>query len=97
MCINFAKAGHRIIHLREVEGLFDVFCDGLPADLKKTKSVSNLDHYVYHAIKNQGAQIVLIEFESETNDVHTKLQKYKREGLNILYYFSDAEDKVYTL
>lgn len=97
MCVNFAKAGHRIIHLREVEGLFDVFCDGLPADLKKTNSVSNLDHYVYHAIKNQGAQMVLIEFESESKNVYTKLQKYKREGLKILYYFSNAEDKVYTL
>lgn len=74
-----------------------MFCDGLPADLKKTNSVSNLDHYVYHAIKNQGAQMVLIEFESESKNVYTKLQKYKREGLKILYYFSNAEDKVYTL
>ncbi|MBP9998672.1 MAG: hypothetical protein KBS67_05455 [Bacteroidales bacterium] len=97
MCANFANAGHRMVHLREREGLYDVLCDGKPADLKKTRSVNNLDHYVDHALRDQKAELVLIEFEEENKDVYSKLRKYKMEGKHILYYFSGREDNIYTI
>lgn len=97
MCVNFAKSGHSIVHLRERPGLYDVLCDGSPAELKKTGSVSNLDHYVNHALRDQKARIILIEFEKESKDVHSKLHKYQKEGKRILYYFTGREAEVFSI
>lgn len=96
MCVTFAQAGYGIVHLRERTGLFDVLCNGVPAELKKTRSASNLDHYVSHALNNQQAQIVLIEFEKETREIHNKLHKYKKAGKHIIYYFTGREDRIYS-
>jgi hypothetical protein len=96
MCVNFAKAGHKIVYLRERPGMYDVLIDGVPADLKKTKGVTNLDHYVDHALRDQKAQIVLFEFEEESKNLYSKLRKYENEGKKILYYFTGQESKVYS-
>lgn len=97
MCVNFAKAGHTIIYLRERPGMYDVLCDGSPAELKKTRSSNNLDHYINHALRKQKAKVVLIEFDEESKDIHSKLRKYQREGKHILYYFTGREKEVFSI
>ncbi len=99
MCINFAKAGHKIVFLREKgrDGLYDILFDGKSADLKKTRSLSSLDHYVTHALRDQKAEIVLLEFEIDNRNVHTKLEKYRRAGIPIYYYFTGREGRVFKL
>ena len=77
MCVNFAKAGHTIIYLRERPGLYDILCDGLPAELKKT--VQEHRHYLH-----QHAELSYQEYET-TAYLVAKLREY---GLEV-QTFSD--------
>jgi len=97
MCLNYAKSGNTIEMLRspERESIPDVNFNGILADLKKTSSHNNIVKYAKHAIFDQGAKIVLFEFEKETSKIYDEILKLKRMHIKAYYYFTGNESKIY--
>lgn len=98
MCCAFAAAGHRVKMLREKAGVSspDVLIDGVPAELKSTRSANNVVKYARKAVEVQGAACVLFEFECESDALHKELLKLQRDGFKVLYYFKGRR-RVYRL
>ncbi len=93
----FAQNGYKIEMLTEVSHVSsqDVTINGMKADLKCVSSHNNILKHAKKAIRKQGAEIVLFEFEKETKEIHIELLKLKKEGISVYYYFSKAKGKIY--
>lgn len=98
MCVVLANNGYNVRHLGEISGISssDIMIDGVPADLKKTKSANNIQSYAKKAIRQQGADLVVFEFEKETKEIYAELQNLKKYGIRAKYFFT-GKNKVYDL
>ena len=85
----FARNGYRIEMLEEADrkSAPDVLINGIKGDLKSTSSPNNIVKYAKKAIKEQGAGVVLFEFEEETDLIFRELHKLKDRGWEYKYYF----------
>ena len=90
MCIVLADNGYKIQHLGEISGISssDITIDGVPADLKKTRSANNISKYAKKAIKQQGANLVVFEFENKMKEIFLELDNLKKKGVKVKYFFS---------
>ena len=95
MCLTLAQNGHKIEFLKLTEGSFDIFIDDISADLKKTKTHNNMVNYAKKAIREQGAKIVIFEFETETDMIHAELKRLQSKRISGKYYFTKKKDVVY--
>lgn len=84
MCKLFAKGGHSIVHLNEVSGISssDVLFDGIKADLKRTKSPSNIFYYAKYAIRKQNAKIVLFQFDGWNSRFNAEIKNLQKENIH---------------
>ena len=94
----FAKNGHCIEFLKEGSrvSLPDVKFDGVLGDLKRTSSHNNIANYAKKAIREQNAEIVLFQFDNETEKIYIELLKLKNKYGIKTYYFFTGSNKVYT-
>ena len=92
----YAKNGHRIEFLKEGSHLPDVKFDGVYADLKRTSSHNNLVNYAKKAIREQNAEIVLFQFDNETEQIYAELFTLKRKYGIKSYFFFTGKNKIYT-
>ena len=98
MCQVLAKNGYAVEHLDDRNGnSYDIHLNGIKADLKKTGSHNNIVNYAKEAIRQQGAEIVIFEFEKETDMIHAEILQLKRKGIHGKYYFSKKKDVIYDL
>jgi hypothetical protein len=97
MCRILAQNGYKVEYLKVTEGSFDIYLNGISADLKKLSSHNNILRHAKHAIREQGAQIVVFEFEHETVRIKEELKVLKARGINVKYYFSNNPDKIMDL
>jgi ABC-type Fe3+-hydroxamate transport system substrate-binding protein len=67
------------------------------AELKRVSSHSHIVDYAKKAVRQQGAEIVLFEFERNAKKIQEELDKLKRAGVKVYYYFSDDKTKIHTL
>jgi hypothetical protein len=95
MCLTLAKNGYQVEYLKITEGSFDIYLNGISADLKKTSSHNNMVEYAKKAIRGQGARRVVFEFVNETDIVHKEILKLKNRGINGLYYFAHNKKEIY--
>ena len=97
MSMAYAKAGYKIKLLKEVPGLSspDAIVDGVFGDLKKTASHNNILKYAKKATTEQGAEMILFEFEKETKEVYKELEVLKNKKIKAMYFFSGKESKIY--
>jgi hypothetical protein len=91
MSKTLAENGYKVEFLKEVDGQYDILLNGVAADLKKTKSHNHIIDYAKHAIKNQGANVVIFEFKVMTSKIHEKLNYLAKHNYNIIYYISDEK------
>lgn len=98
MCIDLANQGHKIEHLsdkgRKKGETYDIHLDGLKADLKSVSSHNNIEKYVRHAVRGQGAKVVIIRVENKANKkkVIDSLRNAKRKyGRRIIYYYQSEK------
>lgn len=98
MCLTFARAGYRIEHLGETPGISspDVTINGMPADLKRTKGSGNIVKYARKAVRQQGAEMVLFQFDEFNDAVRKELLALKREGIRAKYFIT-GENEVHSL
>ncbi|MDR1119752.1 MAG: hypothetical protein LBM08_02410 [Dysgonamonadaceae bacterium] len=97
MCRTLAQNGYKVEYLKEIEGKYDIRLNGIPADLKKTKSHNHIVDYAKKAIRKQGADIVVFEFEKETKRIQEELDKLKRDRIKVYYYFIVDKSKIHVL
>ena len=97
MSMVYAQAGYKIKLLKEVPGISspDVLIDGVLADLKKTAGHNNILKYAKKATTEQGAEMILFEFEKETKEVYKELEELKSKKIKAMYFFSGKESKIY--
>lgn len=98
MCLVFAKAGFAMRHRYTQYGnlTFDVFCNEKQADLKRTSSHNNIHKYASHAVKKQGAKIVLFQFDKFTPRIKSELRKLSREGIHGYYFITNKEETIHS-
>ena len=98
MCLTFARAGYRIEHLGETPGVSspDVTINGMAADLKRTKGSGNIVKYARKAVRQQGAEMVLFQFDEFNDAVRKELLSLKREGIRAKYFIT-GENEVHSL
>jgi len=89
MCLTLAKNGYKVEYLMITEGSFDIYLNGISADLKKTTSHNNILDYAKKAIYKQGAKIVVFEFDTMTGKIRGELNKMKRMGIKVKYFTSE--------
>ena len=93
MNVTLANNGYIIEHTNES---YDIRINDIKADLKKTAGSGNIEKYAKKAIREQGAEKVVFEFENNLKEIHTKLLKLNRDyGIHGYYYFSSNLDKVH--
>lgn len=97
MSIVYAENGYKIEHLSEIPRISspDVKINGKYADLKRTKSHNNIVRHAKKATTEQGAELVLFQFEERTADLHNELNKLTKEGVKGMYFIT-GENIVYT-
>lgn len=98
MCLTFAHAGYRIEHLDETPGISspDVNINGMPADLKRTKGYGNIVKYARKAVRQQGAEMALFQFDEWNDEFRKQLLILKKEGIKVKYFIT-GEDEVHSL
>lgn len=76
--------------LEEVSGVssYDVRFDGKKCELKSVTSVSNVENRFNHA-KEQGAEVVLFQLQTNNEKIVKKINELKKKGLKGYYYISE--------
>ncbi len=94
----FAQNGYRVEMLQEIIGYSspDVTINGILADLKRTEGINNIVKYARKAIRRQGAEIVLFQFDNNSAKLRLELLELKSGGYKALYFFT-GKNKVYEI
>lgn len=97
MCIVFAKAGHKIVRLGEKPRVPspDVIFDNQKADLKRTGSANNIVKYAVHAIREQGAEQILFQFDTMNRKIFNELKRLRKMGIHGYYFITNYESDIY--
>lgn len=97
MCQTFARAGYRIEHLGEKPGVSspDVTINGVPADLKRTKGGGNIVKYAKKAVRQQGAKVVLFQFDEMNASIYKELNQLQQMGIHGKFFVT-GEDRIET-
>lgn len=90
MCVVLADAGHKVEHLAETPGISspDIRIDRVPADLKRTASAANIWKYARHAIKEQGAKVLVFQFDNFNSSFIEEIEKLKKRGIHGFYFIT---------
>lgn len=100
MCMTLAMGRHFVVYRESVQAKgdsYDIVLDGQPADLKKVKSANHIVDYAKKAVRQQGASIVVFEFENESKDIYLELSKLQKSGIHGIYFFSSKKHRLYEL
>ena len=96
MCVTLAKNGYAMEHLNDKWGeTYDVHMDNIKADLKKTRSHNNIVNYAKDAVRYQGAEMVIFEFEKETEKIYSELARFKSYNIHGKYYFTHKKNVIH--
>ena len=95
MCRTLAVNGHKIEYRETVQGSFDIFLDGVPAELKKTKAAGNIVNYAKKAINSQKARIVVFEFETMNVKIIEELKRLDELKISHVYFTSKEKNKIF--
>jgi len=98
MNMALARNGYAVEHLDDRGGTsYDIHLNGIKADLKKTGSHNNMVHYAKKAIRKQGADMVVFEFEKMYDKIHSELNKLRELEIRVKYFTSDNRKTIIDL
>lgn len=89
MCETLADNGHNVVHLddQHVEGgSYDILLDGIKTDLKSLDSSSKIGRRASHAVRKQGAEMVVFELKKIDATAHREINKLIEKGIHGYYY-----------
>ena len=94
MCSVLAKNGYKVEYLKMTEGSFDIYLNGVSADLKKLSSHNNIARHAKHATRGQGAGVIVFEFEKMTGGIQNALNKLKYAGMKVKYFITGTNQVI---
>jgi hypothetical protein len=97
MATVFAQNGYKMELLNEGTQLPDVRINGELADLKCTTSHNNIVRYAKKAVREQGAKMVLFQFDEMSNAIQDELYILKTLGIPTKYFVARKENEVVSL
>ena len=71
----------------------DIRINNVLGDFKSTKGAGNIVKYAHKAVKIQGADVVLFEFEEFGSPIIAEIEKLKKQGIHGFFYVK-GEDKI---
>lgn len=85
----FADGGFKIELIEEKtrESSHDAFVNGIKAEFKSVSSPKQIVRHAKKATREQGAEVVLFEFEKESKELFAELESLKKLGIKAMYYF----------
>jgi c-di-GMP-binding flagellar brake protein YcgR len=89
MATVFAQNGYKMELLNEGTQLPDVRINGELADLKCTASHNNIVRYAKKAVREQGAKMVLFQFDEISHEIQHELYKLQKEEITGMYFITD--------
>lgn len=93
-----ADNGHHIIYLRGTDRppkeTYDIYFDGIPADLKSFSGTGAMIKQIKHALEEQGAKMVIVRLESEKPELMEMLLEARRKIEARILYYVEGRDKV---
>lgn len=93
-----ADNGHHIIYLRGTDRppgeTYDIYFDGIPADLKSFSGTGAMIKQIKHALEKQGAEMVIVRLESEKPELMEMLLEARRKVEARILYYVEGRDKV---
>ncbi len=102
MGMRYASFGFQIQHLDEQAGVStpdayvrrqgktsSIIVNGHYADFKSSRSGNNVVDYAKHAIHEQGAEFVLLEFTSHHKKIPSAIREMVSNDIHGYYYYSD--------
>lgn len=93
MCKVLADKDHTVIYRESVQGRFDIYLDGVPAELKTTANENNIVKYAKKAIIQQGAKIIVFRFDTPvTKLMWQELNKIKAKKWECYYFIKGDMD-----
>jgi hypothetical protein len=93
MSMTLAKNGYQVEYLQDKPNSYDIYINGIKADLKKVSSATNIVRYAKKAIREQGASAVIFEFDKMNNEIHNELYKLKKKSIKVFYFSSNDKEK----
>jgi hypothetical protein len=99
MSMVFAQNGYKIEMLKEIPRIPspDVTINGMKADLKRVSGHNNIVKEAKSAVRKQGAEVVLFEFEKMNVEMMKELMRLKDMNINVKYYLSNDKNHIIDL
>ncbi len=97
MCETLAENGHSVKHMadqKDMNGTFDALVDGVPTDLKRTKGTGNIEKYAKHAVREQGAEQVIFQFDEFTHEHQDIISILSKNGIHGFYFVTGKEQEL---
>ena len=104
MGMKLASFGFQIEHLNEVTGVSSpdvrvrrhgsvcIIVHGVFADFKSTKSANNIVDYAKHAVRDQRADFIFIEFESHDRKIPARIKEMIMNNIHGYYYYRHEKE-----
>lgn len=95
LCEVLATYGKRVFMLKEDVRVSspDILLDSKAAELKKLSSYNNIVKEAKDAIRKKNAEIVVFEFEQNTDAIWRELGKLRKLNIKCLVYFANDKTK----
>jgi hypothetical protein len=99
MAMVFAKNSFRIELLEEIPRIPspDVTINDIFADLKRLSSHNNIVREAKKAIYEQGAAVILFQFDNETEEIHKQIEVLKQREISACYFFTGREKSIFSV
>lgn len=100
MCRIIAKNGHNVEFRKDTQDVgdtFDIFIDGIAAELKKvTGGAGNIAGYVGEAFNDQGAKMVVVSIPNRNREYYEALNEAKRKYTHLgkIVFYVDGENEL---
>ncbi|MCQ2959486.1 MAG: hypothetical protein MJ198_04775 [Bacteroidales bacterium] len=97
MCEILKLHGFHIEHLSDnkEEGTYDITLNGIPADLKRMTSSSNIVKNASYAIHKQNAQLIIFQFDKWDDSFREKVGVLKQKHIQGYYFLTSNPQRIH--
>lgn len=98
MCQILKRHGFQVEHLSDnkSEGTYDITINGIPADLKRMRTHTNIQKKAKHSINEQGAKYIIFQFDDWNEKFRAEIECIKRKGIHGYYFISNDLTTIHT-
>lgn len=90
MCQILKRHGFQVEHLpdNKLEGTYDITLNGIPTDLKRMHTHTNIQKKAKHSINEQGAKFIVFQFDNWNGKFRAEIEGIKKKGIHGYYFLT---------